>query len=68
MINHISFDFWDTLYVGNPNFRIARAAYMRSVYGFDSAQVHTAVTKTKNFWSQSYLKVADVLTVIFATT
>jgi len=49
MINHISFDFWDTLYIGDPNFRIARGSYIHSVYGFSSEQVHTAVTKTKNF-------------------
>ena len=47
MIKHLSFDFWDTLYAGNPNFRIARAEYIKDMYGFSTEQVHTAVKKTK---------------------
>ncbi len=48
MIKHISFDFWDTLYVGNPNFRVLRAEYLNKVYGFTPEQVHSAVTRTKH--------------------
>jgi len=47
MIKHISFDFWDTLYVGNPNFRVERAAYIHRKYGHISAVVHSAVSATK---------------------
>jgi FMN phosphatase YigB (HAD superfamily) len=47
MIKHISFDLWDTLYIGNPNFRIARAEYLNNLYGFTPEQVHSAVSATK---------------------
>lgn len=47
MIKHISFDFWDTLYKGNPNFRIQRAEYIRETYGIDHGHTFTAVHRTK---------------------
>lgn len=47
MIKHISFDFWDTLYKGNPNFRKSRAQYLNERFGVTEEQVNAAVTKTK---------------------
>lgn len=47
MIKHISFDFWDTLYKGNPNFRKSRANYLNERFGVTEDEVHLAVKKTK---------------------
>jgi len=47
MIKHVSFDFWDTLYVGNPNFRINRAEYLDRKYGHSPEVVAGAVWTTK---------------------
>lgn len=47
MIKHVSFDFWDTLYNGNPNFRVKRAEYIQKKYGHIPAVVHAAVEETK---------------------
>ena len=47
MIKHVSFDFRDTLYNGNPNFRVKRAEYIQKKYGHIPAVVHAAVEETK---------------------
>lgn len=47
MIKHISFDFWDTLYTGNPSFRKLRADFISKQYGCSIDEVNLAVKKTK---------------------
>lgn len=47
MIKHVSFDFWDTLYKGHPNFRVARAEYIQKHYGISPEQTYVAVKRTK---------------------
>lgn len=48
-MKHISFDFWDTLYTGNPNFRINRASYIEKKFNRLPEIIHASVKKTKDF-------------------
>jgi FMN phosphatase YigB (HAD superfamily) len=47
VIKHISFDFWDTLYKGNPGFRANRSAFIEKKYGIEPEKTHIAVKKAK---------------------
>lgn len=47
MIKHISFDFWDTLYKVNPDFRKNRANYLQKNYGYSPEVIQSAVDATK---------------------
>ena len=49
MIKHISFDFWNTLYIGNPKFKQSRAEFLSSRYDLDVSTILSKISSVKNF-------------------
>ena len=47
MIKHISFDFWDTLCIGNPKYIDARVSWLSSEYSVDPNSVRSAIMRVK---------------------
>lgn len=47
MIKHISFDLWDTLYKGNPQFHKLREEYLHEKFRVSETEVKSAIKKTK---------------------
>ena len=48
-IKHVSFDFWDTLAVGNPDYIQKRAEFFSSKYDVDVESVKGAIKKVKSW-------------------
>jgi len=47
VIKHVSFDFWDTLYRVNPNFRAQRAGFIQKSHGISPEHTHSAAKRAK---------------------
>lgn len=47
MIKHVSFDFWDTLCIGNPKYIDARVSWLSSEYSVDPNSVRSAIMRVK---------------------